>query len=75
VPTAILVEETITRESGGVLSVPIQNASPKGASSGNDVRASIFPPHACKDRGIQNGDQMTKMKTGGIVSGTKCKTS
>ena len=26
-PTAILVEENITRESGGVLSVPIQNAS------------------------------------------------
>jgi hypothetical protein len=38
-PTAILVEENITRESGGVLSVPIQNASPKGASRGKGERS------------------------------------
>jgi hypothetical protein len=39
VQTDIIVEANITRESGGVLSVPIQNASPKGASGGKGERS------------------------------------
>ncbi len=61
-PTVIFVEENITWEIRGVLSVPIQNASPKGGCFGTGERAPILdtPPHACKGRGIQNGDQMKR---------------
>ena len=70
VPTDILVKANITRASGGVQPLSSKAAPRKGrvlALSGAEQSVGpLFPPRACKGRGLHNGGAM---KDGLLMSG------